>query len=78
MLIVDDLLMLPAKGFMGIFRNIARQVEEEMTDEGKVKEELMEIQMLFETDQITETEYDQREQGLLTRLEDIQRYKKQT
>jgi hypothetical protein len=75
MLLVDDILFLPARGFMGIFRKIAEAVEEEMTDDGKVKEDLLKIQMLFETDQITEKEYEKKETELMKRLEDIRKYK---
>jgi hypothetical protein len=77
MLLIDDLLFLPARGFMGIFRKIAQAAEEEITDDGKVKEELLRIQMLFETDQITELEYEKREKYLMQRLENIRKYKQQ-
>ncbi|MFH1565101.1 MAG: gas vesicle protein GvpG [bacterium] len=76
MLIIDDLLLLPAKGFMGIFRKIAEMAEEEFTDEGKVKDELMRLHTLFEIDQINEEEHDRRERKLMKRLEEIRKYKK--
>jgi hypothetical protein len=75
MLIIDDLLLLPAKGFVGLFRKIAEVAEDEYTDDGKVKEELMRIHMLFETDQIGEAEHDQLERRLMKRLEEIRKYK---
>jgi len=69
MFILDDLLVkLPAKGLMGILRTIADMAEEELTDESKIKEELLLIQTLYETDQITEEEYQTREDELLERL----------
>jgi hypothetical protein len=77
MLLVDDILLLPARGFMGLLRKIAKAVDEEMTDEGKVKENLMRLQMLYETDQITEEEYDKRERAEMKRLEEIRIYKNQ-
>jgi hypothetical protein len=56
MLVVDDLLMLPAKGFMGLFKKIAEVAEEEFTDEGKVKDELMRLHTLFEKSMIRQRE----------------------
>lgn len=75
MLLIDDLLFLPAKGFMGLFRKIAEVAEEEFTDEGKVKDELMRLHTLFEIDQISEEEHDRRERKLMHRLEEIRKYK---
>jgi hypothetical protein len=75
MLLVDDLLFLPAKGFMGLFRKIAETAEEEYTDEGRVKEELMGLHTLFEVDQISEQEHDREERRLMKRLEEIRKYK---
>ena len=71
MLLVDELLLLRVKGFSGIFRKIAAEVEREDTDEGPVKEELLRLQVLFETDQITEEEYTRKEEGLMKRLKEI-------
>jgi hypothetical protein len=75
MLVIDDLLLLPARGLVGLFKKIAEVAEEEMTDEGKVKDDLMKAAMLFETDQITEEEYTRQEKQLMDRLEDIRKYK---
>lgn len=75
MLIVDDLLFLPAKGLIGLFKKIAEVAEEEYTDEGKIKEELMRLHTLFEIDQISEEEHDRLERKLMKRLEDIRKYK---
>jgi hypothetical protein len=75
MLVIDDLLMLPAKGFMGLFRKIAQVVEEEYTDEGKVKEDLMRLHTMFEIDQITLHEHDRQEKKLMKRLEEIRKFK---
>lgn len=76
MFILDDLLInLPAKGFMGLLKTIAELAEEELTDESKIKEELLLIQTLFETDQISEEEYQTREDELLERLNMIREAK---
>lgn len=69
MFILDDLLIgLPVKGFFGIVKTLANMAEEELTDESKIKEEMLMLQTLFVTDQITEEEYQRREDQLLERL----------
>jgi hypothetical protein len=75
MLIVDDLLLLPAKGLIGLLNKIAEIAEQEYTDEGKVKDELMRLHTLFEIDQITEKEHDNLERKLMKRFEEIRKYK---
>lgn len=69
MFIVDDLLIgLPVKGFIGIFKRIAEMAEAELTDESKVREELIQLEVLYETDQVPEEEYKEKEARLLERL----------
>ena len=69
MFILDDLLIgLPAKGFMGILKRIAEMAETELTDESRISEELLLLQTLYETDQISEEEYQKKEAQLLERL----------
>jgi len=76
MLLIDDLLLMPAKGFMGLFKKIAEVAEDEFTDEGKIKDELMRLHTLFEIDEINEEEHDKMERKLMRRLEEIRKYKK--
>jgi hypothetical protein len=68
MFILDDLLMLPAKGFVGILKKVAEVAEDEMTDESRIKEDLFMLQTLYETDQISEEDYERKESELLERL----------
>ncbi len=69
MFILDDLLIkLPVKGFMSIVQTLADMAEEEFTSESKIKEELLMVQTLFVTDQISEQEYQRREDELIERL----------
>lgn len=69
MFILDDLLIgLPAKAFIGIFEKIYEMAQAEITDESKIKEELLQLQTLYEMDQMTEDEYYQQEAVLLERL----------
>lgn len=64
----DLLITLPAKGLIGIFKKIAEMAEAELTDESKIREELLLLENLYESGQITEEEYQEREAGLVERL----------
>ena len=69
MFFIDDLLIgLPAKGFVGIFKKIYEMAKAEVTDESKIKEELLLLQTMYEIDQISEEEYQKKEAELLERL----------
>lgn len=69
MFLLDDLLIkLPATGLVNIFKKIYDMAEAELTDESVIKEDLMQLQMLYETDQVTEEEYQKKESALLERL----------
>jgi uncharacterized membrane protein len=77
MMLIFNLLKAPIKGLMFIGEKISEIVDKEQTDEGAIKERLMELQMKFETDEIDEEEYDRQEEELLKLLEEI-RAKKQS
>jgi len=69
MFILDDLLIgLPAKGLVNLCEKIYEMAQAELTDEAKIKEELLRSQTLYEIDQITEEEYQKIEAVLLERL----------
>lgn len=69
MFFLDDLLVgLPAKGLVGIFKEIYEMARAEYTDESKIKEEMLQLQTLYESDQISEEEYQRKEEALLQRL----------
>jgi Gas vesicle protein G len=69
MFILDDLLIgLPAKGLISLIEKIHDMAQAEFTDEGKIKEELLRAQTLYEIDEITEEEYQKIEAELLERL----------
>ena len=76
MLILDDILLSPLKGLAFLGKKISEVIEQEQSDEGAIKERLMELQLKFEMDEIDEEEYDKREEELLVLLEQI-RAKKQ-
>ena len=75
MFLIDDILLAPFKGIIFLAEKINEVVEKETSDEGAVKERLMELQLKFEMDEITEEEYDQKEDELLTLLDNIREEK---
>lgn len=73
MLIVDDLLLWwPLKGIVALAQKLHEIAEGEMVDDAaKLKARLQEAQMLFEMDEITEAEYQRREDEILAKLEEM-------
>ena len=70
MFLIDDILLAPVKGIVYLAKKIHELAEEELVDTGeKIKRELLDLQMLFETDQISEEEYQKKEKDILERLE---------
>jgi hypothetical protein len=57
MLLVDDLLALPVRGLFGIFWKIGEMADREFSDEAYLQEKLLELQLLYEMDEIGEEEY---------------------
>ena len=57
MLLIDDLLALPFRGVMGILHKIHETADRELNDEGYIQEKLLELQLLYEMDEISEEEY---------------------
>ena len=77
MLLIDDLLLLPVKGFIGIFKKIHEMVEHELSDEDYIRERLMELQLRFELDEISEEEYTKQENELMARLDAVRTAKEE-
>ena len=70
MFLIDDLLFLPIKGFLGIFEKIHDMAMEEFEDTPeKLQRELLDLQMRFEMEEITEEEHKKKEDEILARLE---------
>ena len=68
---------IPVKGVVWIGSKLKRTAEEDVTDEGRIQEQLLELQMRFEMDEISEQEYDRREDRLMEELESIRKYKEE-
>lgn len=66
---------LPVRGFMFIFDKIVEQVNNELLDDGKVRMQLLELQELLDSGQITEDEFFEAEEELLDRLDAILAFK---
>lgn len=76
--LLDDLLLAPIKGVVWVAEKIDEMAEAEFTDDSRVREELLELQMRLELEEITEDEYRQGETELMNRLEEIRKYKEGT
>ena len=71
MFLLDDIVLAPLKGIIFIGKKIDELMQKEISDEGRIKERLMELQLKFEMDEITVDEYDKREEELLGMIERI-------
>jgi hypothetical protein len=61
----------PVAGIRWALGRVQTVVEEELTDDSSVKQELMELQMLLELGDIDDAEYVRREAALMKRLRDV-------
>ncbi len=69
MFLLDSILLAPLKGVLWMGHKINDVVDRELNDAGRVKEELMALQMQFELNEITEPEYTEKERDLLDKLD---------
>jgi len=77
MFLIDDILLAPLNGVIWLGKKINEVAEREFSDEGLIKEKLMEVQVKFEMDQISEKEYNKQEAELLARLDAIRKAKEE-
>jgi hypothetical protein len=77
MFLIDSILLAPLKGVIWMGQKLGDMAQKELTDKGRIKEELMALQLQFELDEINEQEYDRREKELLDRLDDITKLEEQ-
>lgn len=77
MFLIDDILLAPLKGVIWLGEKINEVIEKEISDEGHIKEKLMELQLRFELDEISEEEYNKQEKELLERLDAIRKAKEE-
>ena len=74
-LILDDILLAPCKLVHWIGKELYKHAEAEVTDESVVRQHILELQMRFELDDISEDEYRKQEDILMRRLNAIREYK---
>ena len=77
MFLIDSILLAPLKGVIWMGQKLSDMAQTELTDKGRIKEELMALQMQFELDEINEQEYNRREKELLDRLDNITKLEEQ-
>jgi len=78
MLIIDDILLLPAQMLWKMFEGVKDDVDKELyPDEEQCKEKLLTLQMALETEQITEEDYEAEEEKIMERLRFLREYRKE-
>lgn len=77
MFLIDDILLSPVKLVVWLGKKINEVADEELSDEGRIKEKLMQLQLRFEIDEIREEEYNKQEEELLARLQAIRKAKEE-
>ena len=71
MFLIDSILLAPLKGVMWMGEKLGDMAQKELSDKGRIKEELMALQLRFEMDEINEEEYNKKECEILDRLDAI-------
>ena len=71
MFLLDDILLAPVNGFKFIMRQIQQLADKELNDESVIKEQLLELQMRYELEEISDEDYAEAERELFTRLRTI-------
>lgn len=73
MMVIDDILLSPFKGFMWIMKELHNAVQREQEGEAdRLTGRLSELYMLLETGQMTQEEFDAEEAAVLARLDEIE------
>ena len=72
MFLLDDILLAPVHGVMWLGGKLNEVIQHEANDEGKLKENLLELQAKLDLGEISEDEYRRQETALLELLEAIQ------
>ena len=73
--IIDDILLSPLKFTVWIAEKLRESAYQELTDESKIHEELLQLQMRYEMEEIGQEEYEKQEGRLMERLEVIRKMK---
>lgn len=73
--IIDDILFSPLKFTIWLGQKLRDAAYQEMTDESKIHQGLLEIQMQYEMEEISQEEYEKQEGRLMEQLEVIRKMK---
>ena len=65
----------PVAGIRWTLGKVQQVVEEEITDDAPIKQELMELQMQLEIGEITDDEYVEREAAIMRRLREVREWR---
>ena len=77
MLFIDDLLLLPITGVKFVLRTLGQVAEQEYTDTGPLKVQLLELQEKLESGEISEKEYTETETEIFRQLREIENRKRE-
>ena len=73
MFLIDDILLMPARGLLTVFRELDNAAQQELANEGEaIRTGLSELYMMLETGRITEVEFERQEKELLDRLDEFE------
>jgi len=73
MFLIDDILLFPVRSLMFVFREVQNAAQQEVTNEAElIRIELGELYMMLETGQITEEQFDAKEEKLLQSLDELE------
>jgi hypothetical protein len=72
-LIVDDILLSPIKFTIWLGEKLREAAYQEVTDESKIHERLLHLQMQYEMEEISQEEYEKQESWLMEQLEAIRK-----
>lgn len=73
MFLIDDLLLAPVNGFKFILGQIQKMADQELNDDSLIKDQLLELQMRYELEEISDEDFKVREAELFARLRAIKR-----
>ena len=75
--IIDDILFSPLKFTIWLGQKLRDAAYQELTDESKIHERLLQLQMRYEMEEISQEEYEKQEGRLMEQLEVIRKMKEE-
>lgn len=67
----------PVNGALWTMEKVQRVVEEQLTDDTPIKEELMQLQLLVEAGELDDAQYVEREADVMRRLREVRAWREQ-